>query len=220
MNNLASQKQLNYLTSILTSENINLNTLTNKNLDELTHKDITLIFNKLHTPITPFLKNTKYIIKKVINNNCIIGQQITTNQTNQKVMDLIVFKNLCVIDWDTSDNYPTKKLLYEFLTEFLKTQKYTFLLYETFKGYHGYIISHTFDFFDWNTVKLLQSLKCDPFYIGYTRKIGFVVRLNKKTNRNETFIEKFCCQINNYQILPELQELIDIKETFTKSLQN
>lgn len=210
MNNKATNKQINYLESILISENITLNTLTDKNITELTHKDITLIFKKLDTPITPFLQNTKYIIKKKINSHCFIGQQIT----HKKVMDLIVFTNLCVIDWDISDLYPTKTILLEFLKEFLKTFEYTFFLYETFKGYHGYIMNHTFDYYHRNTVKLLQSLKCDPFYIGFTRKIGFVVRLNKKTNRNETFIEFFCCQINDFPILPELQELIDIKAKF------
>lgn len=206
--NKASQKQINYLESILKAENLTLTDLTNKNLQELTHKKISSILNKLNTPITPFLKNTTYIIKKEINNNCFIGQQITPN----KVMDLLVFNNLCVIDWDVSNDYPTKEILFDFLTKFLKTFPYTFLLYETFKGYHGYIISHTFNYYNWNTVKLLQSLKCDPFYIGFTRKIGFVVRLNKKINRNETFIEKFSCQINDFSILHELQELIDIKD--------
>jgi hypothetical protein len=213
MNNKATVKQLNYLQSILKTDNINLNTLTNKSLKELTHKDITSIFKKLDTPITPFLQNTKYVIKKEINKHCFIGQQIKINPT-KTVMDLIVFDNMCVIDWDVSDEFPTKPLLLEFLKKFLKTFEYSFLLYETFKGYHGYIVSHTFDFYSRNTVKLLQSLKCDPFYIGFTRKVGFVVRLNKKTNRNETFIEKFCYQINDFPILPELQELIDIKETF------
>lgn len=217
MNNKATIKQLNYLQSFLTSYNINLNTLTNKNLEELTHKNISSIFNKLNTPITPFLQNTKYVIKKHINKHCFIGQQITPKH----IMDLIVFDNMCVIDWDISDEFPTKPLLLEFLKDtHLKKFPYKFLLYETFKGYHGYIVSQTFYYSNWDTVKLLQSLKCDPFYIGFTRKIGFVVRLNKKTNRNETFIEKFCCQINDFPILPELQELIYIKETFIKSLQN
>lgn len=211
--NKASEKQLNYLQSILKQEHLILANFTNKSLQELTHKEISSIFNKLNTPITPFLKNTTYIIKKEVNDNCFIGQQIT----QKKIMDLIVFKNMCVIDWDISENYPSKELLFEFLTKFLKKFPYTFFLYETFKGYHGYIISHTFDFFNWNTVKLLQSLKCDPFYIGFTRKIGFVVRLNKKTNRNETFIEKFSCQINDYPILPELEQLIFIKKNLLQN---
>lgn len=208
MENKATDKQINYLKSILNDTCTILSNYTDKNINQLRHKDIVDIFKKLNTPITPFIQNTKYIIKKKLTQKCFIGQQITPTNT----MDLLVFKNMCVIDWDINKDYPTKELLLNHLLQFLQTKNYTFLLYETFKGYHGYIVSHIIDYYNYNTIKLLQELECDPFYIGFTRKVGFVVRLNKKTNRNETFIEKFCYQINKLPILPELQNLIDIKD--------
>ena len=58
----------------------------------------------------------------------------------------------------------------------------------------------------------MQSLDCDKYYIGFTRKLGFVTRLNKKVGRTEYFIERFIKQVNDYPILQELLDLVKLKD--------
>jgi hypothetical protein len=68
---------------------------------------------------------------------------------------------------------------------------------------------------EYHTIKLMMELNCDRFYVGFTRKVGFVVRIQKKEDRDEQFIERFVCQVNDYPILPELQQLVQIKDSYT-----
>lgn len=211
----ASNKQLNYLKYILASENISLCTLTDKPLDDLLHQDMTEIFKKLDTPITAILNN--YIYRIDFENkdlNYIIGTQINIKKKTQ--MKLICFKELMMIDWDTPKNM-TKESLFEEIKTNLSKFPYTFHIYETHNGYHGYLMSKEMWFSDWRTIKLLKNLKCDEFYIGFTRKVGFVVRLNKKSERQEKYIEKFVCQINNYPVLDKFKKLLNIKDSLIKS---
>jgi hypothetical protein len=210
MNN-ASIKQKKYLNYILKEKNCKLNTFTNKHIDDLLHNDIVEIFGKLLVPITPFLSNLTYIIKEDFG-NYLIGTQSNIKRETQ--IDLICFKNLLVVDWDIKHGESKQELL-ENIKESIQKIPYTFYIYETFNGYHGYLISQTFLYSEWKTIELLNKLNCDPFYIGFTRKVGFVIRLNKKKNRNEEFIEKFICKINDYTILPELEKLINIKDNLT-----
>jgi hypothetical protein len=58
----------------------------------------------------------------------------------------------------------------------------------------------------------MQNLGCDKYYIGFTRKLGFVTRLNKKSGRIESFIERFIKQVNDYPILQELLDLVKLKD--------
>jgi hypothetical protein len=210
MNSKASEKQLNYLRHILESQKTDLELFTTKPFDELLHKDVTDIFAKVEIPINPHLENYKYIID--FEDTClnyIIGKQLHTKRNME--MDLICFKDFMIIDWDLPENKTKDEFLTE-IKEHLKLFPYTFYIYESFNGFHGYLMSKKFWFANWNTIKLLKQLNCDKFYIGFTRKVGFVVRLNKKSNRNEEFIEKFICKINDFPILPEFIKLIEIKD--------
>ena len=170
----ATQKQKNYLQNILLELNETLDKYTNKNLDELLHTDIVCIFDQLKTPINPCLDNIKYIIDQEFP-DYIIGRQIKYNNT----MKLICFTDLAIIDYDCK-NGQSKESLKNELVIYLQKFPYTFLLYETFNGYHAYIVSHKMLHCKHTTINILQDLNCDPIYIGYVRKVGFVVRLNKK----------------------------------------
>lgn len=206
MDKKATNKQINYLNYILNSEP--LNNYTDKPLNELTHFDVNNILKKLGMSFSPNFTNLKYIIKEEYSNYK-IGVQINVN-TNKKI-DLICFDYFLIVDWDLEENQ-TKQELLEKIKNNLINYPYTFLIYETFNGYHGYLMNAKFYYSDINTIKLLKEFNCDKFYIGFTRKVGFVIRLKKKENRNEEFIEKFSCKINDYPILPELQNLLDIKD--------
>jgi hypothetical protein len=205
----ATDKQKVYLQSVLQGENKILSEFTDTSIDELNSNEINVIFKNLQVPILPKLKDIKYIIKEE-GPGYIIGTQLNTY--SKVCMNLISFKNFMVIDWDVSSRQNDKIKLLEFIKLLLKQFPYTFYVYETFNGFHGYLMSETFIHYNWNTLKLLKQLQCDKYYIGFTRKVGFVVRLNKKLNRNEEFIERFICKINDYPILPELQKLIEIKD--------
>lgn len=215
MDRKASNKQLMYLQHILESQDTDLSCYTNKSIDELLHTDIVDIFKKLETPITPTLTNYKYVIEyedPVL--NYIIGKQLNI-QTHTE-MKLICFKDFMVIDWDLpKDKNKNKQDFLQEIIQYLQTFPYTFYIYETYNGYHGYLVSEKKWFSDWKTIKLLKELNCDEFYIGFTRKVGFVVRLNKKQNRNEEFLEKFVCQVNNYHINKDLKTLLKIKDSIT-----
>lgn len=209
--NFASIKQLNYLKHILESENLQLCNVTNKSLYELTHNDIVLIFKKLNVNMyTPNFKNKKYIIEKETD-DYIIGKQIHQYNDNIIIYNLLSFKNLLVLDWDIKDNISKIDLL-DKIKKLLSNTQLTFLIYETYNGYHAYCISKEFDYKSHLTTKFMNSLECDKFYISYTRKVGFVIRLNKKQDRNEEFIEKFICKINDYHINPKLKFLIEMKD--------
>ena len=213
MDKKASNKQLNYLNHILTSKNITLLDLIDKKMEDLLHRDIMEIFKKIDIPINPILNNYKYIIEYEDSElNYIIGKQLHLKKNTE--MKLICFKDFMVIDWDVPKDKNKDEFLNE-LVEYLKGLPYTFYMYETYNGFHGYIMNKKMWFADWNTMTLLKELKCDQFYIGFTRKVGFVVRLNKKSDRNEEFIEKFVCKINDYPIIGDLQKLIIIKDSFT-----
>jgi hypothetical protein len=213
MDKKASNKQLNYLNHILESKNIDLSHFTDKSIDELLHKDIVDIFKRVEIPITPILDNYKYIIEyEDTNLNYIIGKQLHTKKNTE--MKLICFKNFMIIDWDLPSN-KDKECFLEEIIHHLRTFPYTFYIYETYNGYHGYLVSEKQWFADWNSIKLLKELKCDEFYIGFTRKVGFVVRLNKKPNRNEEFLERFVCKVNDYPVNKELETLLKIKDSFT-----
>ena len=209
----ATDKQKVYLENVLQEENKLLSDFTEYSIDNLTSTEITLIFKKLQVPIQPHLKDIKYIIKEE-GPGYIIGTQLNTY--SKLCMNLISFQNLMVIDWDASPIKDTDKNgkdeLLKSIKVLLEQFPYTFYIYETFNGFHGYLVSKNFDYYSWDTLKLLKQLQCDKYYIGFTRKIGFTVRLNKKLNRNEEFIEKFVCKINDYPILQELQKLIEIKD--------
>ena len=161
--NQATDKQKNYLSYILNNEGIKLSDYTEKNIDELIHKDIVNILNRLNSPITPMLKNLKYIIKEDFG-EYLVGKQINTKLNTE--MDLICFKDLLIVDWDDTNN--NKREFLEQIKNNLRVIPHTFYIYETFNGFHGYLVSKRFLYSEWNTIRLLQEIKCDPFYIGFT----------------------------------------------------
>jgi hypothetical protein len=225
MEKKASTKQISYLKHILNSQDYKLSNFTTRSFEELTHRDITNLFSELDIPMSVKITNLKYVIDKETP-EYVIGKQYNT-KTNKKIMDLISFKNLMILDYDIPKDINTndevdkdhkeqsKRQLLEQIEDTLKLYPYTFLIYETTNGYHVYCVSKRLEFTDYNTIKLMQNLGCDKYYIGFTRKLGFVTRLNKKAGRTEDFIERFIKQVNDYPILQELLDLVKLKDKFT-----
>jgi hypothetical protein len=206
----ASFKQIQFLQYLLYQENKNLIDFTEKTFQELTHIDIMSLYSKLNVPVSIDLRNYDYVIKKETN-DYILGTQYN-KITNERIMDIISFKHLLVLDYDvpknTDDLQTAKQKLLQHITNILKNTNYQFHIYETYKGYHVYCVSKSFDYNDHTVHKLMKELGCDHFYIGFTRYVGFVVRINKKHNRNELYIEKFVKIINKN--IPEIHHLVDL----------
>jgi hypothetical protein len=214
MEKKASFKQIQFLQYLLDQENKSLDHFTDKTFQELTHVDIMSLYSKLYVPITVDLRCFEYIINKETD-DYILGTQYN-KETKQPIMDIISFKNLLVLDYDVpkiTNNDPdelkiAKSKLLKQIIDILKTTNYKFHIYETYRGYHVYCVSKLFNNNDHKVHKLMNELGCDRFYIGFTRYVGFVVRINKKTNRDEQYIERFVGIIN--EDIPSMDCLIDL----------
>jgi hypothetical protein len=102
----------------------------------------------------------------------------------------------------------------EEVEDILKKSELTFLLYHTKNGFHAYCISHEFNYSEKKTLILMNKLKCDEYYIGFSKHVGFVTRLQKKNNREEEYIEKFIKKISGPSgELLHLKELVDFKDS-------
>lgn len=219
----ATQKQIGYLQYVLDSEGLELGNFTSKDIHSLSHKEVKEILDKIGVPITPNLKDYRYIIDHQDPSlGYIVGRQLSVKKGTE--MKVICFMDMVVIDWDNVNRSEpsegvscrtSKDELLDRIKCHLSQFPYTFYIYETQNGFHGYIMSERMFYGNYQTIKLLENLLCDQFYIGFTRKVGFVVRIQKKEGREERFIERFVCQVNNFPILEELQQLVKIKDSHT-----
>jgi len=141
-------------------------------------------FNDYHT--FEQLTNIKYNIKYT-SNLYIKGTQVFDDYT--KNIDFIAFKNILMLDIDDKENIDEVCII---LLLYYPTE--LFYIYETFNGYHIYCISRFFNPKDMETIKLMESIKCDEMYIKFTFFYNmFNIRTSRKLNRikKEKYIEKF-----------------------------
>lgn len=201
---------------------------TNKNIAELTHKTLSLLINKVNNGwdlessycfLKPNFDKLKYVIETETD-DYIIGTQYhyTTylKELLKNKLKIFAFKNLMILDYDIKDE--SKEELLHHITTILSDTNFTYLIYETTNGYHAYNISKSYPYYKKETQEIMMELKCDNWYINFTKYIGFVTRLQKKTNRNELFIEKFVKQINNYPIDLTLKKLVGFKDSLIKDI--
>jgi hypothetical protein len=103
---------------------------------------------------------------------------------NIKELDLVLFNNILICDWDHIELNEIKQLL-------LKFPELSFRIYKTNKGYHGYCTNKLFDHYQFSTHQLMYKLQCDPWYISFCKLYGFIVRISPKLNRVDDIIEKY-----------------------------
>ena len=212
MEKKATDKQISYLKYILQEKDLALHTLIQKDYTQLTHADICSLLEKCDIPISVNIKNLDYIIKTETK-DYIIGEQFYKT-TGNKIMDIIAFKNVMVLDYDLkSYSETTKSELLNTIIDILSGTDYSFSVYETYGGYHAYCTSKRFDYRNNSTHSLMKQLGCDQFYIGFTKYVGFAVRLNRKPNRDESFIEQFVTKINPEFADNKLERLVEFKNT-------
>jgi len=87
-----------------------------------------------------------------------------------------------------------------------KCPSFLFNVYETHNGYHFMLMSHAIPFYDQSAVDLMYHLGCDPWYILYSHRYGFKLRLNRK-NRPELYVARFLKSIGRGRPHPKCQQM-------------
>lgn len=124
-------------------------------------------------------------------------------------MHYLKFYDLMMVDYD--------KLSYEQIIKLLEpySKTYLFKIYETFNGYHVFIVSKLINHTSVEAVQLMTNLKCDYFYILFCYKNGYKIRLSKKVGRNESFVSRFIGFLGDTNLLnSDCQKLIDILDSY------
>jgi len=212
MDKKATLRQIVYLNYLLQNTGKVLSDISSKDYEELTHSDIKTLYYQLNVPLSIDLRNFEYIIIEETD-HYIIGHQFN-KRTKEKIMDIISFNSMMMLDYDVKkgENPLAKQTLLKDIIDKLSEYPYTFYIYETFNGYHVYCTSKFFDYKNHSTHTLMKQLDCDQFYIDFTRYVGFVVRLNKKKNRDEKYIERFVTKIGNEPDINILLDLLRLKD--------
>lgn len=204
--------------------NITINEFTNKlvktNSDEMTHKDLFYLVRKVNsgydcwapknifTPIKLNFEYLKYVIETETD-EYIIGNQYKTTKETTIGLRIIAFKHLMILDYDD--------ITLEEIQNILQNVQLTFLVYQTTNGFHVYCVSKSFNHAAKETLQLMHTLKCDYYYINFTKSVGFVTRLQNKPNRKEEYIEKYITQINDFLKDDALVKLVDFKDSLIES---
>ena len=120
-------------------------------------------------------------------NLSIISRQINDNNFYFKTITLRNAYDVFLLSKKTNAKYAVNKL------DKLRHLQipYLFRIYQTANGYHVFLISHQVDYYNLSIARLMKHLGCDPWYIAFTFKNGFRVRLNRKITRKEPFVRKW-----------------------------
>lgn len=123
------------------------------------------------------------------------------------------FYDMLVVDYDHSDFDVLKDELGQFCAKFK-----TFLLnvYQTINGFHIIVTSHSIPYDNQMSVKLMELLKCDQWYIVFSSKNGYKIRLNPKirNNQKDQYVSKYIFTIGTGIIDPRCVELLEIYDKF------
>lgn len=232
-----------FIRKVYNKEVYHLNEITNRDVNDIIRDSkrycrasdaqvrlVNRITNKKHKNMHLMCSDVSDIVQKAKEDGCFIAKRIWFNNLEYniqyrgtdymtgiqihkadgaKTIKFIVFDDMMVLDWDTKDK--------EWIVSKLEKYPYTFLLYETKNGYHGYCVSKRFNHEDQGTLDLMNELGCDEYYTSFCLRTGFVVRTSKKQNRDEAFIERFVQEINTYEKLPRLLQLVRVKDSLVES---
>ena len=176
---------------------------------------ITKIKDKYNIIDSHSLKNFK--LHKDINR--LIIEKYPTHQISYDIHHIqkiniycFAFYQLMVIDWDYKSFDDIQEIVKSFL---INNPYFYFHIYQTFNGYHAYCLSHVLPHNNFKSLKYMKELQCDKYYMNFSFYTGYNIRLNKKKNRNEEFIEKFICDIGDKTYLnKKLLKLLKIKDKY------
>lgn len=122
-------------------------------------------------------------------------------------MYYLKFYNLMVIDYDNI----TLDEVYEKINNYFGDPDiYCFYVYQTYRGYHLYYMSSPICHLNVPSCHLMKRLGCDLWYILFSHKNGFKIRLSPKMGRDEKCSEVFLKKIGRGEVDHSCQELIDV----------
>ena len=184
-----------------------------KNLDDLNRSDFFKILNNEKYNFNYCLKNfnlkreDKVIISKP---SYEYGYQVSKLCRDNR-MYYLKFYNLMLLDYDDLDLETIKKNIANFFGD---SKKYCFYIYKTSRGFHLYYMSDAISYLNIATCYLMKHLGCDPWYILFSHKNGFKIRLSPKKDRDEIRSESFIGKYGDGPINKECQELINILDSY------
>ena len=154
------------------------------------------------------LKTHDYIIESKIDYE--YGYQ-TSELCEMNRLYYIKFYEFLVLDYDNIRLSEIEDLLKCYFTD---TKGVCFHIYKTYRGYHLYLMSDTMSHDCLITSYLMKALKCDLWYILFSYRNGFKIRLSKKKDRNEANIETFVKSWGTAKIHNKCQEYRNIIDYF------
>jgi hypothetical protein len=116
------------------------------------------------------------------------------------------FYDFLMLDYDKLTLEEVLAKLQPFLAE------YQFRIYQTYAGYHVYLISHQMN--HRYAKEFMRQLDCDFFYTKFVYNNGFKIRLTKKEGRPEEFLEKFCLEVGEGQQDSRCLSALEIRARF------
>lgn len=199
----------NFLCSLFPNSIYYYNTLIDKsydNIEQLSLEDSKLIIKKLKENglfMSTSINVKNYTFKEIEKGDG-YGIYNQHNLYKNSNMYVIIFDKLMVLDYDN--------ITYDEVFNILKNVDQTFLIYKTYNGYHAYCVSKRYDHKNYSSLQLMYDLKCDNIYINFCKKYGYCVRLSKKLNRDEKFIEEFVGTVGTKIKDSLLLNLVNIKD--------
>jgi hypothetical protein len=179
-----------------------------KNFEELTAYDINKLLNK-----NPEI-NLKNALKKINpSRDCIIyewddGYEYGLQKIDSKnSMVYMKFYDLLVIDYDHKDLETLQLSLNQ--TTLLLGNDVLYRIYETYKGYHIILVSHLCPYNSDLTMQLSYILNSDRWYMLFSRKHGYCIRLSCKKDRNETQTHKLIGTFGSGKMIPLAEKCIE-----------
>jgi len=137
------------------------------------------------------------------------GYQFSNLCKNNKLY-YIKFNELMMLDYDGCTLEEVEKYLHYSMHDY-------FAIYQTFNGYHVFILSRPFNHKDPITYQYMLDLGNDAYYSLFVKNNGFKIRLSKKINRDEKNVTKFIKYYgNSYLCSPYLFNLLNIYNSFSK----
>ena len=172
----------------------NLSILLNKkinSINDLTRKDYNNIIFNPNINFNHCLDNLHLIFKKekIIERylDYEYGEQDTEICENN-TMKFLKFYDFLMLDYDNINENQLDNIL---TNSELNLENHLFYIYKTFNGFHLFYMTETLLHNKKETAFFMKMMNCDSWYIIYSYKNGFKIRLNKKKNRNEEYIHKF-----------------------------
>lgn len=128
---------------------------------------------------------------------------------NDNKMYYLKFYNMMMLDFD---NFTLDELL-DHLKQF---DKFRFRIYQSYGGFHVFIISRMIPYNHPLSSELAKEMLSDIYYNMFSYKTGYKIRLSKKIGRNEIFVSKYIMDYGDIKksVHPLCAQLIKIHDYF------